>query len=547
MSSRRKSLWNVIATVAAFLLLLTIVVTLWEPVSWWLQGEEKYDKAALREWITEARIYRSLPELVDDYLKSVEKDRQDKSQPSHPLHAEGPSLEVVNARKDIQDFLKALGNPVTKIYSDQLPLFPVIYRLEVKFDEKLDLPPIIWDSELPRHKGQYQKSAPILIDNRGVYVLIYYRLRVHASGQFKEREDSARRFRLSGLATILVSLALFWVYLARRKEQERQRQHLLSEQQVNEAERQRLEEALKRQEAERRHEEAERANLELKSQLWANIGIMAGSYAHNIKNLLVRPNDLLVRCLEGNGLNEQQGAMLGEVRHTLVTVTERLQQILQTVQRDPTEAQKEILDLNDLLKQLEKTWRDLAAEKWKVFLNVDLSETPLWVEGDRSHLQQAFENLLFNARDATFEMRNHLREKARQPSLSEEVKDSSPTATEAEKDSGQQRRKALIAAASWKGEITLRSYREGDEAFFEITDNGIGMTEEVLQKCTETHFSTKRNNAQFAGMTAGMGLGLSFVMVILDHHQAALKIESEPLAGACFRIRFPSVTKRTHQ
>ena len=31
--------------------------------------------------------------------------------------------------------------------------------------------------------------------------------------------------------------------------------------------------------------------------LVASIGIMAGSYAHNIKNLLVRPNDLLARCM----------------------------------------------------------------------------------------------------------------------------------------------------------------------------------------------------------------------------------------------------------
>ena len=38
-----------------------------------------------------------------------------------------------------------------------------------------------------------------------------------------------------------------------------------------------------------------RAALEMKSQLYASIGIMAGSYAHNIKNLLVRPNDLLAR------------------------------------------------------------------------------------------------------------------------------------------------------------------------------------------------------------------------------------------------------------
>ena len=37
---------------------------------------------------------------------------------------------------------------------------------------------------------------------------------------------------------------------------------------------------------------------------------------------------------------------------------------------------------------------------------------PLWVNGDLSHLQQAVENLLFNARDATFEMRNYLRDEA---------------------------------------------------------------------------------------------------------------------------------------
>jgi signal transduction histidine kinase len=36
-----------------------------------------------------------------------------------------------------------------------------------------------------------------------------------------------------------------------------------------------------------------------------------------------------------------------------------------------------------------------------------------------------------------------------------------------------------------------------------------------------------------------MGLGLSFVAVVLDHHGAKLEIESEPLKGALFRLRFP--------
>jgi len=65
------------------------------------------------------------------------------------------------------------------------------------------------------------------------------------------------------------------------------------------------------------------------------------------------------------------------------------------------------------------------------------------------------------------------------------------------------------------------------------------MTEEVRQRCTQTHFSTKRDNALYEGYSAGMGLGLSFLAVVLEHHGAAIEIESEPLEGALFRIRFP--------
>jgi signal transduction histidine kinase len=65
------------------------------------------------------------------------------------------------------------------------------------------------------------------------------------------------------------------------------------------------------------------------------------------------------------------------------------------------------------------------------------------------------------------------------------------------------------------------------------------MTEEVRRRCTETHFSTKRDNALHEGNSTGMGLGLSFVVVILDHHGAKLEIESAPLKGASFRMKFP--------
>src|SRR6266487_362722 len=109
--------------------------------------------------------------------------------------------------------------------------------------------------------------------------------------------------------------------------------------------------------------------------------------------------------------------MLHEVRQTLGTVTERLQQILQTVRRDPSKSERVRIDLNDLAADMQRTWGDLAREKWKLVLALDVPDGPLWIEGDHSHLQQAAENLLFNARDATFEMRNHLREEAREADL----------------------------------------------------------------------------------------------------------------------------------
>src|SRR5262249_34631770 len=209
--------------------------------------------------------------------------------------------------------------------------------------------------------------------------------------------------------------------------------------------------------------------------------------------------------------------------HTLGTVTERLQQILRTVRRDPTRSELALLDLNVVVRDIVETWQDLAREKWKLTLTGDLTAEPLWIRGDLSHLQQAAENLLFNARDATFEMRGHLRDQAHGNDHVDP----------------QNRRQALIDAAAWKGSTVLRTHRQGDRAILEVQDNGSGMTDEVRRRCTETHFSTKRDNAIYEGISTGMGLGLSFVVVILEHHRAALEIESAPLEVTTFRASFP--------
>jgi signal transduction histidine kinase len=522
-----------------------------------IRYQQRADEYNLREWINESRPRsKTLPDLVREYLELQEAvNASTQAVNSAPAWGIDPTEALRTKAIEIRLQLHALGVPTRK-YSGQLPLFPEIYRLEVYLPHGPPPPlPLVWDSNLPRptvSDGHGTRTAGLgfleyrLLGDRDDRALMRLEYQLHAFNK-RQQDEKERQTQvvavslLAGLGLVVVGGGLWLSY---RREREREMQRLQEQQRIEHAERLVLENELRRQEAERKQEETERIlleqrleaarqesraaaaehqALELKSQLYASIGIMAGSYAHNIKNLLVRPNDLLRRCLEADGLSPDQGQMLHEVRQTLGTVTERLQQILRTIRRDPSRSELARVDLNALVLDMQRTWQELAREKWKLTLSVELCPEPLLIEADLSHLQQAAENLLFNARDATFEMRNHLREQARR----------------AEGLDAAARRQAVIDAAAWRGTVVLRTRREDDRAVLEVQDNGIGMTEEVRRRCTETHFSTKRDNALFEGYTAGMGLGLSFVVVILQHHRAELETVSEPLKGAVFRARFP--------
>jgi signal transduction histidine kinase len=562
----RRRFWSYARILIAPLLLWgLVVVALGEPLQTWLHGEEIYDRAALQEWLDEVRGYRgTLREMIEDYLNRAHDYVRLRRAPAEASGQIEPA-EVRAAREilavrheEIREQLQTLGVPPTKRHAGQLPLFPLIYRLQIRFhlegspfaelsaarlgDDgfRLDAP-IAWDSGLPTDASQYQ----VLEYPLHPYATAYIRYQLHAFNK-RQRIEQAHHQRLRQLSALAVAgtvLSLLWMVVVQRRERERERQRLAARDKEDQTERLLLQ-------AERRHADterqlleqrlatqaAERQALELKSQMWASIGIMAGSYAHNIKNLLVRPNDLLRRCLESDSVSPEQISMLDEVQQTLGTVTERLQQILHTVRRDPSHVEPTVLDLNAVVGELENTWKELARDKWKLDLVLELNAPPcgdggnedtLWMAGDVSHLQQAIENLLFNARDATFEMRNRLRDDARQA---------------ADLDAPS-RRQALIAAAAWRGRVVLRTFRRDRDIVLEVRDNGAGMTEEVRARCTQTHFSTKRDNALYEGHSTGMGLGLSFVLAILEHHRAKLEIDSEPRRGTTFRLRFPALRR----
>jgi PAS domain S-box-containing protein len=81
------------------------------------------------------------------------------------------------------------------------------------------------------------------------------------------------------------------------------------------------------------------------------------------------------------------------------------------------------------------------------------------------------------------------------------------------------------------GTISVRARGEGGDVRLDVTDTGIGMSEDVRQRCLEPFFSTKGQH--------GTGLGLSLVHATVEQHRGTLTVESEPGRGTTFAIRFP--------
>jgi signal transduction histidine kinase len=541
----RLAVWRYVGRLAPLVLLWIGMAGL---LGWLLYSRASWndqsDRADISEWIDNTRIFRkTLAELVKEYvdLLSVTDPGAD--------HAK----RLRTKRAEIEEHIRAMTEP-TRIYSAQLPLFPEVYRLEVEFSGVREpsgqaVAPLQWDSPKPKPGGSAQGQLRTLefepfLGRTDAVATIRVEYRLHTYNRMQREHDEYRFWQTLAAAVLLPTTLLAMVLVIRFLQRERRREldRWQSAVAAEHRERELLQSRIKQQEAEHAREElgrkvleqqldaarlesraaeAENAALQLRSELYASIGIMAGSYAHNIKNLLVRPNDLLARCLESDGVSHEQQGMLQEVKSTLGTVTERLQQILRTVRRDPASTETTRVDLAALVAESQRTWVEMGREKWKLTVTADIPREPVLIDGDLSHLQQAVENLLFNARDATFEMRNYLRDEAKR-----------------EPDAALRRQK-LLDAAAWRGKVGVRLSRDGDRAVLEVQDNGIGMTEEVRRNCLKTHFTTKRDNALYEGYSAGMGLGLSFVAMVLEHHGAELEIESAPLRGTTFRVKFP--------
>jgi len=87
------------------------------------------------------------------------------------------------------------------------------------------------------------------------------------------------------------------------------------------------------------------------------------------------------------------------------------------------------------------------------------------------------------------------------------------------------------------GAINISWGRRNNEAVFSVSDNGIGIEQNHIDRLTERFYRVDRSRSRETG---GTGLGLSIVKHILTRHQAKLEISSELGVGSTFSEVFPA-------
>jgi two-component system phosphate regulon sensor histidine kinase PhoR len=87
------------------------------------------------------------------------------------------------------------------------------------------------------------------------------------------------------------------------------------------------------------------------------------------------------------------------------------------------------------------------------------------------------------------------------------------------------------------GEITVRWYADDDGAHFQVTDNGIGIATQHIERLTERFYRVDVGRSREQG---GTGLGLAIVKHVLNRHEGALDIESRLGEGSTFTCHFPT-------
>ena len=84
--------------------------------------------------------------------------------------------------------------------------------------------------------------------------------------------------------------------------------------------------------------------------------------------------------------------------------------------------------------------------------------------------------------------------------------------------------------------IDVRVFALDGDAVIEVADEGPGMSTEQAERAFERFYRADPSRSRHSG---GAGLGLSIVVALTEALGGSVSVETEPGAGATFRVRLP--------
>jgi PAS domain S-box-containing protein len=233
----------------------------------------------------------------------------------------------------------------------------------------------------------------------------------------------------------------------------------------------------------------------------ATLGTMAAGMAHEINqplNVIQICADLILKMIR-KGINipdDELVSMANDIIDNVARASGVIKHVRDFARQSERDLKKMVINdpINDVFKVL---GHQLSVHSVK--LEIDLDPEIPEIRAEHNRLEQVFINLVTNAIDSMDE-------------------------------------KAQKEDAPIEKVLKIKTYVQEDWVTAEVSDTGIGMTDEVKRKIFEPFFTTKETGK-------GTGLGTSISFGIIKDYKGTIDILSEYGKGARFIIKFPAIER----
>lgn len=224
--------------------------------------------------------------------------------------------------------------------------------------------------------------------------------------------------------------------------------------------------------------------------------------------------------------------LLANVSHELRTPLARVRVVLETAKEDPTRSEALLAEISRDLSDLERLTDDVLAAIRLDFAEADGGATSFRIRPEDVDVADVLARAITRAIEARPEREMDLDAPSDLPRL--------------RGDSALLLRlfdNLLDNAQKYSSGLTsVRAREEGGAIVVDVTDHGIGVDKDDLERIFEPFFRTDRSRQRGTG---GTGLGLALCKRIADEHGGTIRATSTPGEGTTLRVTLPLASKRT--